>query len=96
VEIVFSKQQEEVPNEEGSFVLARALEEGRVVDVNQALMTERHHDISHIHSEMQQLNAIQRGSLKRCVLCASTCGWYNQVTHSHGRLTTAYRARRDG
>lgn len=62
-EIVFAAGQEGIRGEEeGSFVLALALEEGRVVDSNEALMRERHEDISQIHSEMQQLNQIQRGS----------------------------------
>lgn len=63
-EIVFQPQNEEGDDddeEEGSFVLANAVEEGRVVDANLALMRERHEDISQIHSEMQQLNEIQRG-----------------------------------
>jgi hypothetical protein len=62
-EIVFAAGQENASEEEeGAFVLALALEEGRVVDSDVALMRERHEDISHIHSEMQQLNEIQRGS----------------------------------
>ena len=65
-EIVFQSQKEASDNnddeeEEGLFVLANAVEEGTVVDANLAIMRERHDDISHIHSEMQQLNEIQRG-----------------------------------
>jgi hypothetical protein len=62
-EIVFATGQDIASEEEGAFVLALAIEEGRVVDPNEALMRERHQDISHIRSEMQQLNQIQRGSL---------------------------------
>jgi hypothetical protein len=61
-EIVFAAGQDILSEEEGAFVLALALEEGRVVDPNEALMRERHQDISHIHSEMLQLNQIQQGS----------------------------------
>jgi hypothetical protein len=62
-EIIFAKNDGTVSGEEGSFVLASALEEGMVVDTNQALMMERNEGIKEIHSEMQQLNAIQRGTV---------------------------------
>jgi hypothetical protein len=64
-EIVFARREESESDEEGSFVLARAMEEGKVVDADQALLMERHEDISQIHSDMQQLNAIQRGTYRR-------------------------------
>jgi len=48
------------PEEEGSFVLARMMEEG-IVDTDLALLRERHQNISDINREMKHINEIQKG-----------------------------------
>jgi hypothetical protein len=47
-------------DEEGSFVLALALEEGRVTDLDRAVLEERHQGIVEINSSLRALNSIQK------------------------------------
>lgn len=51
--------QEDDDDEEGSFVLAK-MEEG--IDIELALMNERHEGIREIHDDMKRINEIQKGA----------------------------------
>lgn len=58
-EVVFESKEDE-DEEEGAFVLASALEEGRALPFERALLEERHRDIADINREMRQINEIQK------------------------------------
>lgn len=58
--------------EEGRFVLAAALEEGRPTDLEAAIFQERHAHLSEINADMHVINEIQKGKSSLWGECCGT------------------------